>query len=109
MIKNINTLQELEDTLSQTQGKHIIKISNSSCIPCKMINPFVEEFSTEYPDVSFYSVVADTTEEAQAIGVKLRSLRVSSVPTFIILDDSVESRVSGAFSKTKLKESLNLT
>lgn len=104
----INNLEELEGALTQTDGKHIIKISNKSCIPCKAINPFYEEFSEEFTDVTFYSIVADEVEDDHAVGVKLRSLRVSTVPTFIILDDGEESRVSGAFSKTKLKEALNL-
>ena len=104
----INNLEELEGVLAQTDGKHIIKISNKSCIPCRAINPFYEEFSEEFLAVTFYSIVADQVEDEHAIGVKLRSIRVSTVPTFIILDDGVETRVSGAFSKTKLKEALNL-
>lgn len=105
----INTLIELDEALNQSKGKHIIKISTSSCLPCRMIDPFLEEFVIEYPEITFYSVVADTAEEAQDIGIKLRAINISTVPTFIILEDGTEKRVSGAFSKTKLKEVLGLT
>lgn len=68
------------------------------CIPCKRMQPIIEELKTEHPEVDFseFNIESDM-DKVQALGV-------SSVPTFIVEKDGVEvARKTGMSTKAELE------
>lgn len=71
------------------------------CGPCKKVRPIVEEINRDSADIKFKIIDADQE------GDLVRKFNISSVPTFIVLeDDEVVFRVSGAQTKENLESLL---
>ncbi len=71
------------------------------CGPCKKVRPIVEEINRDSADIKFRIIDADQE------GDLVRKFNISSVPTFIVLeDDEVVFRVSGAQTKENLESLL---
>ena len=104
---SIKNNKEYLDSLSKTPTV-VLKISTSTCGPCKMMSPVFEKIADENSDdsVSFVSIVADETVELSKLA---QSLGITSVPAFIIYkDEKVIDRFVGAFPAAVLKTKLGL-
>jgi len=66
------------------------------CEPCKKVKPIVEEMKKE--GFQFQMIDADYEQ------LLVKQFKVSSIPTFILLEDGKElSRISGAQTKDQLE------
>lgn len=78
----------------------IIDFFGSWCHPCKQMNPILEEFSQENPNVEIEKIDVDNDPQNLAT-----SYNIKSIPTFIFLkNDKVLLKHSGTISKAKLNE-----
>ena len=70
------------------------------CEPCKMVKPVVEEMKKE--GFQFQMIDADYEQ------LLVKQFKVSSIPTFILLEDGKElSRISGAKTRGELEDFIN--
>lgn len=82
------------------EGKTVIDFYASWCGPCKMMNPILEELSSEVPDVKFFKIDVDRELE-----LAMR-FNVMSVPTLLVVEDGeIIDKTIGLISK---KELLNI-
>ena len=81
-----------EQTLT---GKAIfVKCSAPWCGPCRVIAPYYDQLATENKDNVFISL---NVEDCESTAI---SLKISGLPTFVVLKDGKEvSRVVGANKK----------
>lgn len=81
--------------------RHVLYFTADWCQPCKRVRPIVEEINRDTPD-KFQIIDADSNFElCQQYGV-------GSIPTFILIEDSVEvNRMVGAKTKQELEDFLN--
>ena len=97
-MKHIHSDDEYK-SLSKS-GKMVLKFGTTWCGPCKKIAPYFEELSSEYTGILFASLDAEECEKTS------ESLKITALPTFVILDNGKEvDRIAGA-DKKKLKNSL---
>ena len=76
----------------------IIKFSAKWCRPCKTITPIYCALSDEFSKINFYEVDVDEIDDISS------KYNISSLPTFIVLTDGIEtSRLVGSDPK-KLRE-----
>lgn len=70
------------------------------CQPCKMMEPIIEKFKEENPNIIVEKV---NTEEQIDLAV---SYNINVLPTFVLLDDNNEEvkRHLGVLNPVKLKE-----
>ena len=103
---SITTLEEFEKAIQDDQA--YIKVSTTTCAPCKMMNPLFEKVSDESEEGSFYSVEVDTvTPELAKYAQDV--LNISTVPVFFkYASGTQDKRVSGAFPKTQLVSKLDI-
>ncbi|MBU0650438.1 thioredoxin family protein [bacterium] len=83
-----------------------IELGSKQCIPCKMMEPIIEEIKEEYRgrvDVIFYDV---WTEQGRPYGEKYN---ITSIPTQIFLDKNGNEffRHMGFFPKKEIIKVLN--
>ena len=82
--------------------RHILYFTADWCQPCKKIKPVVEELNRESSGVKFQLIDADSEIEL------IKSFGVRSVPTFIVLDNEVETkRAVGLQTKDQLEGLMN--
>ena len=80
----------------------VIKFSSTTCQPCKVLNPIIDEIKKENPDINFQYV--DVYENLEIT----KNLHVTSVPTVIILKNEREVfRFSGIKSKQQINNLIN--
>lgn len=98
-----NTIkQEVRTTANKVQESSItfLEFGSTTCLPCKMMGPILEEIRTEYPRVNvvFINVL---TEEGNA---RARGYKVMSIPTQVFLDKDGQEydRHVGFFPKAEL-------
>ncbi len=81
-----------------------VELGSVNCIPCRMMQPIIEEIKKEYPDVRvvFYDV---RTPEGAEPG---RKYRIRLIPTQVFLDENGNEyfRHEGFFPKEDLVEIL---
>lgn len=72
------------------------------CNPCKRVRPIVEDLNREQTNARFQIIdVDDNFELAKTFGV-------SSIPTFILLDEGKEvNRATGAQTREQLEDFIN--
>lgn len=106
-IIQVTTEEEFKDQI-EVLGTVVVKISTSTCGPCKMMGPVFDKLSQEDFGYSptFVSMVADSTPELSSLA---QSLGVQSVPVFLVYQDSaLINTVVGAFPFSTLKTKLDL-
>lgn len=104
-VVEITSVEEFDKIIQE--DKAIIKVSTTTCGPCKMITPLFEALSKENQDSNFYSYSPDTYPELAAHANSV--LQVTGVPTFLIYEKGNQvSRFTGAFPKTQLAAKLGL-
>lgn len=96
----IKTDQEFVDYLANDDLK-IVKFSASWCIPCKLSEPFFNEYASMYTDMKFYKVDVDDIE--------CEDLNINALPTFIIFYKSKEFDRKVGTNKNDLKEFIENT
>lgn len=102
----LTTLEEFEKAIQDEQA--FIKVSTTTCAPCKMMNPLFDKIAEE-ADGTFYSVEVDTADANLSEYAK-DTLSITTVPTFFRFSKGVpDKRVSGAFPKTQLVSKLDIT
>lgn len=103
---SITTLEEFEKAIQDDQA--YIKVSTTTCAPCKMMNPLFEKVSEESEEGTFYSIEVDTASSELAKFAQ-NDLGITTVPTFFkyVLGTQAK-RVSGAFPKTQLVSKLDI-
>jgi thioredoxin 1 len=74
------------------------------CNPCKMMNPILDEIEKEYK-IEIERVNADESLEM------VKDYKVTSIPTYIVLDNSKNEikRIVGAMPKFRFVNELGLT
>ena len=96
---SINTLEEFEKAIQDEQA--FIKVSTTTCAPCKMMSPLFEKVSDESEEVD--TVTPELAKYAQDV------LNISTVPVFFkYASGTQDKRVSGAFPKTQLVSKLDI-
>lgn len=94
-----------QTTVEQT-GKVIVKVSSSTCAPCKVMTPIFKKLAEEFDGVTTFAAFEVVSNEDQALA---RSLNISSVPVFIVYENGeITSQIVGAFPSTALKTKLGL-
>lgn len=79
MVKQIKSMQELEQAFKDAGGKAVfIDFFATWCGPCKMIAPKLEEFSKVYTNVVVLKVDVDQCEDIAA------KYAIQAMPTFIV-------------------------
>jgi thioredoxin 1 len=79
-------------------GNHLVEFYSPSCMPCRMMQPVLEEISKEYLDVNISKVEVTKNQRASQM------YGVMSVPTIVILKDSKIKEVTrGVQSKATIK------
>lgn len=89
-------------------NKVIVKVSTTTCAPCKMVAPIFEKIADESEDdsVVFCSLIPSEENDTEVLA---RELSVSSVPAFLIYENGeIVDRFVGAHPLNKLKTLLKL-
>lgn len=82
--------------------RNILYFTADWCNPCKKVKPIVEELNRDSVDTKFQMIDVD-----QEIDFA-KQFNISSIPTFIVMDDSVEVlRISGAQTRGQLESLMN--
>ncbi len=77
--------------------KTVFYFTTEWCQPCKKVKPIVEEMKKE--GYQFQMIDADYEQ------LLVKQFKVSSVPTFILLEDGKElNRITGAKTQNELKD-----
>lgn len=79
-MQDLKSEKEFKQALKDAgDGLLVVDYSTSWCGPCKVIAPKYEEFSEQYTNVAFYTVIGDSSSDAN----KLMSKQgIRAVPTF---------------------------
>jgi thioredoxin-like negative regulator of GroEL len=80
--------------------KNVFYFTAEWCQPCKKVKPIVEDMKKE--GFQFQMIDADYEQ------LLVKQFKVSSIPTFILLEDGKElNRMSGAKTKKELEDFIN--
>lgn len=78
--------------------RNILYFTADWCHPCKRVRPIVDDLNREQAEVKFQ--IIDVDDELEMA----RNFNVSSIPTFIVLEDGTEVfRATGAQTKEQLE------
>lgn len=99
-------VMEVQDMETIRSGDVLVDFYTSTCGPCKMMNPVLDEISEQFSNLKVAKIEVTKNPEAS------RMFGVMSVPTLIFLRDSKVREVSRGFlDKNKLvafvKKNLN--
>ena len=75
------------------------------CQPCKLMNPVLDEFEKEYPNIKLVKINVD--EDSAMVD----KYNIATVPTYILMkeeDNEIVSFVHGAMPKYKFIKQLGL-
>eukprot|EP00307_Rebecca_sp_RCC1486_P012912 CAMPEP_0119414060 /NCGR_PEP_ID=MMETSP1335-20130426/6433_1 /TAXON_ID=259385 /ORGANISM="Chrysoculter rhomboideus, Strain RCC1486" /LENGTH=160 /DNA_ID=CAMNT_0007438911 /DNA_START=54 /DNA_END=536 /DNA_ORIENTATION=+ len=79
-VQDLKSEKELKKALNDAgDGLVVVDYSTSWCGPCKVIAPKFEEFSETYTSVAFYTVIGDSSSDANKL---MSSQGIRAVPTF---------------------------
>jgi thioredoxin 1 len=81
--------------------RHALYFTADWCGPCKRVRPIIEEINKDN-QLKFQIIDADDNIDL------CKTFSVTSIPTFILVEDNVEiKRLSGAKTKIELEDFLN--
>ena len=72
------------------------------CQPCKMMHPIVDQLEQDRPDIEIIRVNVDEQPKTSA------DFAVSAVPTYILVDNGEQTRITGAMPRAKFYASLGI-
>ena len=95
-MKKLDNIKDFDNIISK---RSVVDFYADWCGPCKMLEPVIEEVSSEHSDIDFISVnVDDFRDLAKKYGVM-------SIPCVKVFDDGKEVKSSvGFMSKSELEE-----
>ena len=83
--------------------KHVLYFTADWCNPCKKVKPIVEQLNHDQIVAKFFIIDADTESEM------VSDFGVKSIPTFILIENNVETdRVTGAQTREQLETFIGL-
>jgi thioredoxin 1 len=72
-------------------NKQLIHFTGEWCTPCKKMQPIIEDFLYQNPNIEYIKIDVDSNIE------KLKEYNVASIPTFISkIDNEINARHVGA-------------
>ena len=78
MVQIINSKEEFDNVLKETEWVIIADFFATWCWPCKVLWPVIEELSEEHPDVKFVKIDVDE------VGELATEYGITSIPTVFI-------------------------
>lgn len=97
-IKHIETKEDFDKDVMESEGMTIIDFWAEWCGPCRMLGPVFEAVSEDYENVNFVKVNVDEAPEVA------QEFNIMSIPTLIIIKDGeVMDQQMGALTKDQLK------
>lgn len=103
-IQTINTHEEFNEVVNST-GLRVVKVSTSTCAPCKMMAKIFSTLDEENLDINLYSLTPENNDEMIAL---VRELKIISVPTFLVYKDNELTSFTGAFPLTTFKAKIGI-
>lgn len=104
-IIEIHSSEQYKSDVITNAQKSIVKISTSTCAPCKALAPLFKKLSEETENVSFFSLTPES-DELQALA---KELNITTVPTILVYENgAVTQTVRGMAPLAVLKERLGL-
>lgn len=102
----ITTVEEFEKAILDEQA--FIKISTTTCAPCKMMSPLFAKVSEEYPQGTFYSIEVDSASPELSAFAQ-QTLNITTVPVFLKYSTGSQVvRLNGAYPKSQLLPKLGI-
>lgn len=103
----ITSVKQYEE-LVHALGTVVLKVSTSTCAPCKMMNPLFDKLSEE--DFGFKPIFASiTADESDELTNLAKQLNINAVPSFIVFKDGTNiNQFAGAFPLKVLKQKLDI-
>ena len=103
---SITTVEAFEKAILDEQA--YIKVSTTTCAPCKMMGPLFEKISEEYTQGKYYSIEVDSAPPALSAYAQ-QTLDITSVPVFFKYSKGSQViRLAGAFPKSQLIPKLGI-
>lgn len=104
-IIELQTKEQFKTEVLNNSQKSIVKISTSTCAPCKALAPLFNKISEETENVSFFSL----TPEADDLQALAKELNITTVPTMLVYDNGeLVQTVRGMAPLAVLKERLGI-
>jgi thioredoxin 1 len=98
-ITNLNSVEEFNKEVKESNGVVLVDLWAPWCGPCKMLGPIYEAVSNDYEDVKFTKINIDEVEGIDS------EFNVMSIPTILIFKDGkLVDQKMGAMPKGQLKE-----
>ena len=83
------------------EGYTVLDVFGDHCGPCRYMEPFFEQVSSELAYINFFKISCDRNPETQKV------YEVHAVPTVLFMKDGeVKSRYTGALDTDGLKEKI---
>lgn len=104
-IIEIQSVDQFQSDVVKNTNKSIVKISTSTCAPCKALAPLFNKISEETENVSFFSL----TPESDDLQTLAKELNITTVPTMLVYENGVVTNtVRGMAPLAVLKERLGV-
>lgn len=104
-IIEIQSSDQFQTDIVQNTNKSIVKVSTSTCAPCKALAPLFKKLSDEVEEVSFFSLTPES-DELQGLA---KELNITTVPTILVYENgALTNTVRGMAPLAVLKERLGI-
>ena len=104
MVQAINSKEEFDKILEETNWIIIADFFATWCGPCKMLWPIIEELSEEHKEIKFIKIDVDEVPELAA------EYQISSIPTvFLWYNHELKEGFLGAYPKDFYEEKIENT
>ena len=103
---SITTVEEFEKAIQDEQA--FIKVSTTTCAPCKMMSPLFVKVAEEAQQGTFYSIEVDSASPELSTYAQ-QTLNISAVPVFFKYSSGNQVvRLAGAYPKSQLVPKLGI-
>lgn len=104
-IKEITSVEHFEQIIKDP--KAIIKVSTSTCGPCKAVAPLFKAIAEEHPEANFYELFPEKSTELS--NHARFTLQITGVPAFFVYEEgALTNRFSAALPKSQLMAKFGL-
>lgn len=102
-MKEVTDIKEF-DSLLENNKFVFVDFYAQWCGPCKKIAPYIEDLSLIYDKIKFIKIDIEANKDIEKLS---NSLKIESIPTFILFKNGVEyGKVIGC-NKDKIKDLLD--